>query len=129
MKIEHTAYQVSAAAATAQWYVTHLGLTIKRAQFALPFGHFLSDDGDTVMLEFYSFPELPVPDYRSMDPRILHLAFRTSDVAGTRARLLAAGASAEGDVQTTDAGDTVAMLRDPWGLCVQLVRRRDDMIP
>lgn len=129
MKIEHTAYQVSDAAALSRWYVDHLGLTVKRAQLVSPFGHFLADDGHAVMLEFYSYPELPVPDYRSLDPRILHLAFRTDDVVGTRARLLAAGASAEGDVQTTDAGDVVAMVRDPWGLCVQLVRRRTDMIP
>ena len=34
----------------------------------------------------------------------------------TRARLLAAGATAEGDVIKNDQGDEVAMLRDPWGL-------------
>ena len=128
MKIEHTAYQVADAAALAKWYVAHLGLTIKRAQATVPFGHFLADDGDTVMLEFYSYPDLPVPDYRSMDPRIVHLAFRTADVAAARTRLVAAGGTAEGDVQTTEAGDVVAMVRDPWGLCVQLVRRRDPMI-
>jgi hypothetical protein len=41
---------------------------------------------------------------------------------------LAAGATAEGEVTTTDAGDHLAMLRDPWGFPVQLVYRRDPMI-
>ncbi|MEZ5318813.1 MAG: VOC family protein [Vicinamibacterales bacterium] len=128
MKIEHTAYQVADPVALANWYVAHLGLTIKRTQDEPPFGRFLADDGDAVMLEFYGFPELPVPDYRAQDPRILHLAFRVEDVAATRARLMAAGASAEGDVQTTPSGDVVAMLRDPWGLPVQLVHRHEPMI-
>jgi catechol 2,3-dioxygenase-like lactoylglutathione lyase family enzyme len=128
VKIEHTAYQVQDPVALAAWYVAHLGLRIKRAQTVTPFGHFLADDGDTVMLEFYAFPELPLPDYRAMDPRLLHLAFRATDVAATRARLVAAGATPEGDVETTPAGDQVAMLRDPWGLAVQLVRRREPMI-
>lgn len=128
MKIEHTAYQVADPVSLARWYVTHLGMTVKRAQTAPPFGHFLADDGDAVMLEFYAYPRLAVPDYRAMDPLVLHLAFSADDVAATRARLIAAGATPEGDVQQTEAGDVLAMLRDPWGLPVQLVRRRAPMI-
>jgi glyoxylase I family protein len=128
MKIEHTAYQVADPPALARWYVEHLGLTIKRSQDASPFGCFLADEGDAVMLEFYRQPHLPVPDYQSVDPLILHLAFWADDVPGTRARLLAAGATAVGDVITNDQGDEVAMLRDPWGLPVQLVRRERAML-
>ena len=128
MKIEHTAYQVEDPVALARWYVEHLGMTIKRAQAASPYGHFLADDGDAVMLEFYANPKVAVPDYRGMDPLVLHIAFSADDVAAARARLMAAGATAVGDVQQTDAGDVVAMLRDPWGLAVQLVSRRTAMI-
>jgi len=80
------------------------------------------------MLEFYRQPHLPVPDYQSVDPLILHLAFWADDVPGTRARLLTAGATAVGDVIRNDQGDEVAMLRDPWGLPVQLVRRERAML-
>lgn len=128
MKIEHTAYQVADPVALTKWYVAHLGLRVKRAQTAEPFGVFLADDGDAVMLEFYANPKVSVPDYRAMDPLLLHLAFRADDVAADRTRLIAAGATADGDVVTTESGDTVAMLRDPWGLAVQLVRRRAPMI-
>lgn len=128
MKLEHTAYQVEDPPAVARWYVEHLGLTVKRAQTAVPFGCFLADDGDAVMLEFYRQPHLPVPDYRTVDPLILHLAFWADDVRGVRARLIAAGATAVGDVVTNDQGDQVAMLRDPWGLPVQLVRRERAML-
>ena len=128
MKIEHTAYQVQDPVAVAGWYVDHLGLTVKRAQNERPFGQFLADDGDTVMLEFYNNPKVAVPDYRAIDPLILHIAFWTDDVEATRARLLAAGATAEGEALRTPAGDHVAMLRDPWGLAIQFVHRAQPMI-
>ena len=128
MKIEHTAYQVEDPAAMARWYVEHLGLTVKRAQAERPFGQFLADDGDAVMLELYNNPTVPVPDYRAINPLILHIAFWTDDVEATRARLLAAGASAEGEAVRTPAGDHVAMLRDPWGLAIQFVHRSQPMI-
>ena len=128
MKIEHTAYQVEDPVAVARWYVDHLGLTVKRAQQERPFGQFLADDGDAVMLEFYNNPKIPVPDYRAIDPLALHIAFLADDVDATRTRLVAAGATAEGDVQVTPSGDTMAMLRDPWGLAIQFVRRAERMI-
>ena len=128
MKLEHTAYQIADPPAAARWYVEHLGLRIKRQQDASPWGCFLADDGDAVMLEFYSNPKATVPDYKAIDPLVLHIAFKADDVAATRARLIAAGATAEGEVVTTDSGDTMAMLRDPWGLALQAVKRREDMI-
>jgi glyoxylase I family protein len=128
VKLEHTAYQVADPVSLATWYVAHLGLRIKRSQKESPFGYFLADDGDSVMLEFYRQEGMPVPDYRAMDPLLLHLAFLADDVAATRARLLSAGATPEGDVFTNAAGDEVAMLRDPWGLALQLIRRADPMI-
>ena len=128
MKIEHTAYQVQDPVAMASWYVQHLGLTVKRAQNERPFGQFLADDGDTVMLEFYNNPKVAVPNYRAIDPLILHIAFWTDDVEATRARLLTAGATAEGEALRTPAGDHVAMLRDPWGLAIQFVHRAQPMI-
>jgi catechol 2,3-dioxygenase-like lactoylglutathione lyase family enzyme len=128
VKIEHVALQVADPVALSKWYVEHLGLTVKRAQTQAPFGHFLADDGDAVMLEFYGFPHIAVPDYGRMEPMLLHLAFQVDDVAATRSRLMRAGAAAVGEIQSNDAGDEVAMLRDPWGIAVQLVTRRDRMI-
>lgn len=128
MKIEHVAFQIADPPAAARWYAEHLGLVVRRAEPASPFGHFLADAAGAVMLEFYNNPKAPVPDYRAIDPVALHVAFAADDVRSTRARLLAAGAQAEGDVAVNDGGDELAMLRDPWGLPIQLVRRRAPMI-
>ncbi len=98
MKIEHAAYQVADPTGVAAWYVAHLGMTVKRSQRESPFMHFLADSAGAVMIEFYNNPAVAVPDYRAVNPVLMHVAFRTDDVAGVRARLLAAGASAEGEV-------------------------------
>lgn len=47
---------------------------------------------------------------------------------GMRARLIAAGATPAGEIVVTPAGDELAMLRDPWGIPLQLVRRAEPMI-
>jgi catechol 2,3-dioxygenase-like lactoylglutathione lyase family enzyme len=129
MRIEHVAFMVADPAAMAAWYVRYLGCTIRRASATPPYGHFLADAGGQVMIEIYRNPKDPagpVPDYRALDFTALHLAFSVADVAGERRRLLAAGASAEGEIVTT-GGDQIASLRDPWGLALQLVRRARPM--
>ena len=128
MKLEHVALQVEDPIAVARWYVDHLGLTLAREQHEPPHGRFLADDGRTVLVEVYRNPKAEVPDYRSLDPLVLHLAFTTEDVRGTRLRLIDAGATAEGEPQVNDAGDEMAMLRDPWGVPIQIVRRKRSMI-
>jgi glyoxylase I family protein len=128
VKIEHVAFQVADPVAVASWYVEHLGMSLKRSFPERPWGQFLADDGDSVMLEFYNNPRAAVPDYRALDPLLVHVAFTTDDVQAARARLLAAGATAESDVTVTDSGDSLMMLRDPWGLPIQFIRRKVPMI-
>ena len=48
MKIEHVAFNVSAPAEMADWYVTHLGMRIVRKTATPPYIHFLADDGGTI---------------------------------------------------------------------------------
>ena len=128
MRIEHVAFNVSEPAEMAAWYVEHLGMTIRREVGKSPFMHFLADDGGNVMLEIYRQPHLRVPDYRETDPLQAHVAFVSEDVNADRDRLLAAGATPVGEVQSTPAGDTLAMLRDPWGFAIQLVQRAERML-
>ena len=128
MKIEHVAFNVSDPVVAARWYVEHLGFQVKRRLEESPFTHFLADDGGGVMVELYCNPRAPVPDYAGQDPLVLHLALISDDVVADRRRLLAAGATAVGEIEHLDNGDVLAMLRDPWGLAIQLVNRHDPMI-
>jgi uncharacterized glyoxalase superfamily protein PhnB len=91
-------------------------------------GHFLADAQGRMMLEFYLNVAVPIPDYPSLNPFSFHVAFQVDDVAVTRERLLQAGATAEGEVATNDDGDKLAMVRDPWGLPLQFVKRTKTML-
>jgi glyoxylase I family protein len=82
------------------------------------------------MIEVYNNPAAPLPDYHGLDPLVLHLAFDVEheDILAVRDRLLAAGATIARDVVTTPAGDRLVMLRDPWGLAIQLAQRKEAFV-
>lgn len=127
MKIEHVAYQVSDPIAMADWYCTHMGFTIKRqADTPVPV-RFLADESGDVMLEIYNNPKVAPPDYSAMDPLLLHVAFVCPDVSGTVDRLIAAGATRVSGPEFI-GGDELAMLRDPWGVSIQLANRQNPMV-
>jgi len=122
MRIEHLALTVDDPDAAGRWYAEHLGMRIARqADEPVPV-RFLADEAGT-MLEIYRNPRVSPPDYRQMDPLLLHVAFRADDVAATRQRLIAAGATPAGDVEDLGDGVRIAMLRDPWGLAIQITNR------
>lgn len=128
MNLEHVGFNVPAPAEAAEWYGKQLGMKIVRKFGPPAFGHFLMDARGQMMLEFYRNPAAPVPDYRALDPLVLHVAYQVDDVAAVRERLLQAGATAEGGMTANDIGDQFAMLRDPWGFAIQLVRRAQPML-
>jgi catechol 2,3-dioxygenase-like lactoylglutathione lyase family enzyme len=128
MNLEHVAFNVAEPAAVSDWYCKNAGMKLLRKFGAPAFGHFVADARGAMMLEFYNNPAASVPDYRSMNPLVLHIAFQVDDMAATRARLLQAGATAEGEVTANADGDQLAMLRDPWGLALQLLKRTTRMV-
>lgn len=128
MKIEHVAFNVTKPVAVARWYIDHLEMRAARTFGPPTHTHFLVDASGQSMIEIYNNPKATVPEYRKTDPLVLHLAFAADDVRATRTRLLQAGATAEGEVVVADNGDELAMLRDPWGFAIQLVKRSRPML-
>ena len=128
MKIEHLAFNVPDPLSMARWYVDHLGLTVKRRFVDPPYAHFLADDSGTVMLELYGNKDADYLNFPDVQPPALHLALVSADLAADVQRLTRAGATVVADVHTLPGGDSFAMLRDPWGLPLQLVRRQTPMI-
>lgn len=121
MKLEHIAYNVADPVAVAAWYVQHLGLKVSRHLPKPAQTHFLSDGHGTI-LEIYCNPPDAVPNYGAMDPLLFHLGFKSADPIADQARLLAAGATFHSEVKLPD-GTRLVMLRDPWGLSLQLCHR------
>lgn len=124
MRLEHVALLVADPPAMACWYEEHLGMkVVKKSDEAPGFARFLADAAGESILETYASDVHPVPDYPAMDPALLHVAFATAEIAATRDRLIAAGATPAGEITENAAGDRFAMLRDPWGLALQLAQR------
>ena len=128
MPIEHVALNVPDPVGLAEWYARHLGMTAVRAVDGPPFTRFLADDAGRTVLEVYGHDAAAVPDYPAEHPLVMHVAFASGDVAADRDRLVAAGATAAGEVSRTPAGDEMAFVRDPWGVAVQLVRRATPLV-
>ena len=126
MKIEHVGYMVQDPLQVAAWYCQHLDFQITRGLQTSPYTHFLRDSAGSSMLEIYNNPAAQVPDYAVMDPLVLHIAFEVGaeSIEATRDRLLAAGCTLYSDLGVTPAGDQLVMLRDPWGLAIQLAKRK-----
>jgi predicted enzyme related to lactoylglutathione lyase len=128
MKIEHFALQVPDPVAMADWYVKHLGFSVARQGGEPSHARFLKDQSDSVMIEIYRNPKVTPPNYTTMDPLLLHLAFVSEDPAAERDRLVKAGGKVVEDVTTSPAGDQLLMLRDPWGVALQVVKRAERML-
>jgi glyoxylase I family protein len=127
LKMEHVALNVSDPAAMAAWYSRHLGFEIVRSLPNAPYTHFLRDSDGSMMIEIYKNPPDQVPEYGKMHPLLLHLAFVSTDTETDKARLLGAGATHVQDETLAD-GSRLTMLRDPWGLSIQLCKRANPML-
>lgn len=122
MKFEHFALNVEDARAVARWYVEHCEMVILRAAAEPPWGHFLGDREGRVVVELYSNPSAPFFDGRGGHPLTFHFAHAVSDAGAAKERLVAAGASVVED-GSNRGGMRIVMLRDPWGLPLQLCQR------
>lgn len=87
---------------------------------------FLADSTGRVVCELYHRPEFLITPFDQQHPLTFHFAFETANAEADKQRLLKAGASFVEDVKTED-GSHMAMLRDPWGLPVQLCQRTHRM--
>jgi glyoxylase I family protein len=128
MRIEHVAMQVHAPAQMADWYIKNLGFRYMKSEDAPVPVRFIADDTGRVMLEIYCNPSVSVPDYSKMDPLHLHVAFVCEEIGITTERLVKAGALQVGPAEVKPNGDVLAMLRDPWGIPIQLCKRGIPMV-
>ncbi len=124
MKFEHVAINVPDPVAMSNWYVEHCGLQEVIRLEEPPYTRFLADDNGKTAIEIYFNPDAPVPDYHSQNHLVYHNAFTTADIDVTQEKLIEAGASFVEDVKLPN-GTRLVMLRDPWGVPLQLVNRVD----
>ena len=118
---EHIGINVEEPRAMADWYCRHLSMTIvKDTGGAL----FIADQSGHGVLEIYNNPSADIPDYANTDPLIFHIAFVSKDVDADEAKLIEAGATKYKETIIED-GNMISILRDPWGLAIQLAKRAE----
>lgn len=128
IRFEHIALNVDNSVKVAHWYRDNLGMKIIRGGDAPGSRQFISDAGGNMMFEFYNSELAKVPDYESMHKHELHIAFMVDDVEAACRRLINAGARMDGEIVTTEEGDKIAIVRDPWGIPIQFVNRAKPML-
>jgi catechol 2,3-dioxygenase-like lactoylglutathione lyase family enzyme len=128
LNLEHVACNVADPSAMAAWYVAHLGMRIVRRSPDASQIHFLADAAGRSVIEIYCNAADAIPDYAAMNPLRFHIAFAAPDPDASRAALVAAGATFV-DERTTPDGSRLLMLRDPWGIALQLCNRPTPLLP
>ena len=120
--LEHTAIDVADPVAVAKWWVENLGFEITSQRDDVTHTTFIVDKTGKIALELYRAKDAPsAPDYHSMRPLALHFGFVSDDVDADIARLTAAGATLV--VHEKAPGFDGAMMKDPFGISIQFVKR------
>ena len=122
MKFEHFGINVPDARASGTWYVEHLGFKIVRSKDEGSFMRFIADETGRVVVELYTNPTAIIPDYAGQHPLTFHIAVWSSDAHADCTRLEKAGA-ATFSKETLPDGSRLIMMRDPWGVPLQLCQR------
>ena len=118
--LEHIAIVVKDPAAMVAWWERNLGF---RTTLRRPGGSaFIVDGSGRIAFEVYGpQKDCPAPDYSKMPILQLHFGFHSDDVEADIRRLLAAGATMV--VRENAPGLEGAILRDPFGIPIQLMKR------
>lgn len=122
MIFEHFALNVNNVSAVVKWYVSHVGLRVVSEQKQSPFMTFLADSSDRVILEIYHRSDEMMTNFETQNPLTFHLAFVSENAQEDRERLEVEGAIFVEEVRKKD-GSHLIMLRDPWGMPLQLCQR------
>ena len=122
MVFEHFAINVADLPAVRDWFCAHLGLSIRLASPLPPFMTFLTDSSGRVVMELYQREDVVHTDFSKEHHITFHVAFESENAQADKERLTAQGATFVEEVLPPD-GSHLIMLRDPWGLPLQICQR------
>jgi glyoxylase I family protein len=127
MTFEHFALNVSKPIEMSQWYVENCEMKIVKSIEDYPYTKFLTDKAGKVMFEIYSNTSAKIPDYEKQNPLEFHFALKVDNPIEVKDKLISAGAKFVEEIKMDD-GSHLIMLRDPFGIPLQLCKRGTPMI-
>jgi len=122
--VEHLGIVVARPADAAVWYREHLGFNVLRVGQEGDVA-FIQCPATGLILELIREGEVNAAVRSLTHPLQVHLAVRTSAYESDLSRLLEAGAEFSMDCKTNDPEAKVCILKDPFGIFLQLAQRRD----
>lgn len=122
MVFEHFALNVETPIETANWYVENCEMKIVKGSDKPPFAHFLADKTGRLAIEIYKNDSAKIIDLETKHPLEFHFAFMVKDAEVLKNKLLSKGATFEEELHLDD-GSHLVMLRDPFGIPLQLCQR------
>lgn len=125
---EHLAFNLNDSREVAKWFEENLSMKIMRDGKAPTYGMFIADQDANMMLELYQNKDYPVINYDSVSHMSIHLAFMVDNMEAEKEKVLSSGGKVVEDITKTPAGDFVLMMRNPWGLPIQFVKRNEPML-
>jgi glyoxylase I family protein len=122
MIFEHFALNIQNPKEFVSWYTSNCQMKIAKSLNVPPFTHFLTDSSDKIIIEVYSNPSAKIPNYTEIHPLEFHIAFKVEHVDKVKDELILAGAKLVENTKLED-GSHFVMLRDPFGIPLQLCKR------
>lgn len=122
---EHFAINVEKPKQMAKWYVKNLNMEICRSMDESPYTQFLADYTGRLVMEIYANANAEIPDYQKEHPLKFHMAFASDNAEQTKNKLLEQGATVFEELKPNE-GTHLVMLRDPFGVPLQICQRSDN---
>lgn len=125
MMFEHFAINVANPQQMAEWYVKNLNMEICKSMVEAPYTHFLADHTGRLVMEIYANENAEIPDYQKEHPLRFHMAFASENAEQMKNKLVNEGATVFEELKPNE-GTQLVMLRDPFGVPLQICQRSDN---
>lgn len=122
--MEHIALAVHDTDAEAEWYRDILGFSIVYKAPTSPRNYFVRDPAGASMIEIMPLRDPDQLDHNQTNPAHFHIALGVDDIDEAKAALEALGVDV-GAVSALPGGAKSAFFRDPEGIPLQLIYRRE----
>jgi len=122
---EHFAINVAWPKKMAEWYVKNFNMEIRKSMDESPYTHFLADYTGRLAMEIYANENAEIPDYQKQHPLRFHIAFASDNAEQMKNKLVEQGATVFEELKPNE-GTHLVMLRDPFGVPLQICQRSDN---
>ena len=126
--LEHIGISVEDPIAMGEWYRDVLGFKIKFSGKDDEKGvSFITDNNESIIIELGKLPKIEPLSHKVNHHLQFHIALKSDDPDMDKDSLIENGAIFIERSPITRDGDYLLTLNDPWGNCIQLAKRKNNI--